>query len=74
MAENIQNPQLAIFPTFSNDPKEDKNYATEWLQKLLNNKQGAGVSDHQAVTTSEMHAEVRYSKVTMLSHLWVWTI
>jgi hypothetical protein len=36
------NTQLAILPTFSNDPKEDKTSATEWLQKLMNNKQGGG--------------------------------
>jgi hypothetical protein len=50
MAENIQqalqtattNTQLAILPTFSNDPKEDKSSGTECLQKLLNYRQGAG--------------------------------
>jgi hypothetical protein len=31
--------QLIILPTFSNDPKEDLTSATEWLQKLMNNKQ-----------------------------------
>ncbi len=36
------NAQLAILPTFSNNPKEDNSSATEWLQKLLNYKQGAG--------------------------------
>jgi N12 class adenine-specific DNA methylase len=48
MAENIQqalqmtttNAQLAVLPTFSNDPKEDKSSAIKLLQKLLNNKQG----------------------------------
>ena len=32
------NAQLAILPTFSNDPKEDKSSATEWLQKIMNKK------------------------------------
>ena len=44
------NAQLAILPTFSNDPKEDKTSATEWLQKLMNNRQGAGWRDLQTVT------------------------
>jgi hypothetical protein len=46
MAENIHqvlqlattNVQLAIMPTFSNDPKKDKTSVMEWLQKLMNNK------------------------------------
>ena len=58
MAENIQqalqmattNAQLAILPTFSNDPKEDRTSATEWLQKLMNNKQEGGWTDLQTVT------------------------
>ena len=44
------NAQLAILPTFSNNPKEDNSPATEWLQKLLNNKQEAGWTDIQTVT------------------------
>jgi hypothetical protein len=36
------NAQLAILPTFSNNPKKYNSSATEWLQKLLNHKQGAG--------------------------------
>jgi hypothetical protein len=48
MAENIQqalqlvatSTQLAILPTFSNFPKEDRTSGAEWLQKLMNNKQG----------------------------------
>ena len=44
------NAQLAILPTFSNDSREDKTSATEWLQKLLNNKQGGGWTDIQTVT------------------------
>jgi hypothetical protein len=42
--------QLAILPTFSNDPKEDKTSATEWFQKIMNNKQGGGWTDLQTVT------------------------
>jgi hypothetical protein len=45
MALNVQqafhltttNAQLAILPTFSNDPKEDKTLTTEWLQILIIN-------------------------------------
>ena len=44
------NAQLAILPTFSNDPKEDRSSATEWLHKLMNNKTGAGWTDPQTVT------------------------
>ncbi len=44
MAENIQqgttNAKLAILPTLSNDSREDKTSATEWWQKVFNNKQG----------------------------------
>jgi hypothetical protein len=35
---------------FSNNPKKDNSSANEWLQKLLNNKQGAGWTDIQTVT------------------------
>jgi hypothetical protein len=43
------NAQLAILSTFSNNPKDDNSSATEWLQKLLINKQGAGWTDIQTV-------------------------
>jgi hypothetical protein len=50
MEKNIQqvlqlataNAQLAILPTFSNDAREDKTWATEWLQKVIINKHGGG--------------------------------
>jgi hypothetical protein len=49
MAVNMQqalqmatsNAQLAFLSTFSRYPKEDKSSAKEWLQKFMNNKQGA---------------------------------
>ena len=44
------NAQLKILPTFSNDTKEYKSSAMEWLQKLMNNKTGAGWTDPQTVT------------------------
>ena len=44
------NAQLAILPTFSNNPTDDRTSATEWLQKLLNNKQGGNWTDIQTVT------------------------
>jgi hypothetical protein len=44
------NAQLACLPKFSNDPKEDKSSTTEWLQKLMNKKQGAGWTGVQTVT------------------------
>ncbi len=58
MAENIQqalqlattNAQLAIWLTFSNDAREDKTSATEWLQKVINNKQGGGWTNLQTIT------------------------
>jgi hypothetical protein len=37
-------------PTFSNEFKEEKISATEWLQKVINNKQGAGWTYLQTVT------------------------
>ena len=43
------NSHLAILLTFSNDPKEDRTFATEWLQKLMNNKQEGGWTDLQTV-------------------------
>jgi hypothetical protein len=56
MAENIPqalqlattNGQLAILPTFSNNSREDKN--SEWLQKVINNKQGGGLTNLQSAT------------------------
>jgi hypothetical protein len=36
------NAQLAVLPTFSNNPKEHNSSSSEWLHKPLNNKQGAG--------------------------------
>jgi hypothetical protein len=58
MTENIQqalqlattNAQLSIFTTFSNESREDKTSATEWFQKVINNKQGPGWTDLQTVT------------------------
>jgi hypothetical protein len=58
MAENIQqdfhlattNAQLAILPTFSNHYRVDKTPATEWLQRVTNNKQGRGWTNFQTVT------------------------
>jgi hypothetical protein len=58
VAENIQqalqlattNAQLSALPTFSNESREDKTSATEWLQKVINYKQGAGWTELQTVT------------------------
>ena len=55
MAENIQQAlQLATtnaqLQTFSYDPKEVKTSVTEWLKKLMDNKQEGGWTDLQAVT------------------------
>ena len=44
------NAQLAILPTFSDEPTDDRVTATEWLQKLLNNKQGGNWTDIQTIT------------------------
>ena len=44
------NAQLAILPTFSNNPTDDRTSATEWLKKLLNNKQGGNWTDVQTLT------------------------
>jgi hypothetical protein len=38
---------LAILPTFSNNPLEDKTSATEWLQKVIKNKQRGGWTNLQ---------------------------
>jgi hypothetical protein len=37
-----KNAQLAILPTFSNNPKEDSSSVTEWFQKLLKNREPDG--------------------------------
>ena len=58
MAEALQqalqmattNAQLAMLPTFCNDTREDKSSATEWLQKHMNNRRGAGWTDLQTIT------------------------
>jgi hypothetical protein len=58
MAKNIQqalqlattNAQLSILPTFLNDAIEDKTSSTEWLQKVINNKQGGGWTNLQTIT------------------------
>ena len=42
--------QLAVLPTFSNDPKEDKYTASQWLQKVLIHKAGARWDDQQMIT------------------------
>jgi hypothetical protein len=41
---------LAILPKLSNDSREDKFSATEWLQKVINNKQGGGWTNLQTAT------------------------
>ncbi len=51
------NAQLAILPTFADDPTEDRATPTEWLQKLLNNKQGGNWTDIQTLHISEMPSE-----------------
>jgi hypothetical protein len=50
---------LANLPTFFDDPKEDKTSATEWLQKLNNNKQRYGWTDLYTLTP-EMPSEVEW--------------
>jgi hypothetical protein len=42
--------QLAVLPTFSNVFKDDNFTATQWLQKVLNHKNGAGWTDEQTIT------------------------
>ena len=42
--------QLAVLPTFSNVLKDDNFTATQWLQKVLNHKTGAGWTDEQTIT------------------------
>ena len=42
--------QLAVLPTFSNVYKDDNFTATQWLQKVLNHKTGAGWTDEQTIT------------------------
>ena len=42
--------QLAVLPTFSNVFKDDNFTATQWLQKVLNHKTGAGWTDEQTIT------------------------
>ena len=44
------NAQLAILPTFSDDPAEDRATPTEWLQKIINNAQGGNWTDIQTIT------------------------
>ena len=44
------NTQLSILPSFSNNEKEDKCTATQWLQKVCLHKEGATWTDVQTVT------------------------
>ena len=44
------NTQLSILPGFSNNEKEDKCTATQWLQKVCLHKEGAAWTDVQTVT------------------------
>ena len=41
--------QLAVLPTFSNVYKDDNFTATQWLQKVINHKNGAGWTDEQTI-------------------------
>ncbi len=66
--------QLAILPTFSNEPRKDKTSAAEWLQKLINNKQGAGWTYLQTVTHFRNALRGEVLNVTMHYHYWMWTI
>ncbi len=58
MAEHLQqalqlattNTQLSVLPTFSNDSREDRTSAADWLQKVITNKQGVGWTNLQTVT------------------------
>jgi hypothetical protein len=44
------NAQLAILPTFSNNLKDYNIFATECLQKLLNNTQGSEMTEQKTRT------------------------
>ena len=44
------NTQLSILPSFSNNEKEDKCTATQWLQKVCLHREGAAWTDVQTVT------------------------
>ena len=44
------NTQLSILPAFSNNEKEDKCTATQWLQKVCLHKDGAAWTDVQTDT------------------------
>jgi hypothetical protein len=57
-------------PTFSNESREDRTSAAEWLQKVINNKQGAGWTNLQTVThfRNTLRGEVlkRYNALPLL--------
>ena len=44
------NANLALLPTFSDDSKQDRMSAKEWLQQVQNNKRGGTWTDVQAIT------------------------
>ena len=46
------NAQLTILPAFSNNKKEKKLSATQWLQKVCQHREGAGWTNAQTVITS----------------------
>ena len=48
--QQIIHAQQAVLPSFSNVPADDKYTATQWLQKVIYHKQGAGWTDAQAIT------------------------
>ena len=42
--------QLAVLPTFSNKKNEDKYNSAQWLQKILNHRDGTEWNDQQFIT------------------------
>ena len=46
------NAHLTILPEFSNNKKEEKFTATQWLQKVCQHREGAGWTNAQTVIPS----------------------
>ena len=61
--------QLAVLPTFSNVYKDDNFTATQWLQKVLNHKTGAGWTDEQTITHVRNPFRVEVGNISSISRL-----
>ena len=65
------NAQLTALPSFSDNVKEDKLTAKQWLEKVIIKKTVGNWSDFQTITSFRIHSEVIWCLGMTQSHYWM---